>query len=61
MRDDDTVRQPPTHRIGEKLDDCSVAELDERILLLRAEIDRLESTKAQKQSALIAAGSVFKS
>jgi uncharacterized small protein (DUF1192 family) len=46
--------------LGQKLDELSVLDFDERIALLRAEIDRLEEAKRQKQIALEAAGSIFR-
>ncbi|WP_158809029.1 DUF1192 domain-containing protein [Beijerinckia sp. L45] len=60
MRDEDDIRRPATHQVGEKLDDLSVAELEARILLLRDEIARLEAARTQKQSAVAAAASFFK-
>ena len=54
---------PPTrrvvHDIGQALDALSIHEFDERIALLRAEIDRLEAARSRKRQALEAAGSVF--
>ena len=47
--------------LGEPLDDVSVGELDERILLLRAEIERLEVVKRAKLAASDRAASIFKS
>ena len=49
------------HAPGEPLDDLSVRELDERIVLLRAEIERTEAAKRVKQAASDHAGSIFKS
>ena len=59
--DEDRPRRKVTHELGEKLDDLSVRDFDERIALLRSEIARLDAAKRAKQSALDAAGSVFKS
>jgi uncharacterized small protein (DUF1192 family) len=53
-------KRPMTHEIGQLLDTLSVAELDERILLLRAEITRLEETKRFKQDSQAAAAALFK-
>lgn len=58
---DETSRPKAAHQIGERLDDCSVAELEARILLLRQEIERLEAAKAQKEAARHSAGAFFKS
>ena len=49
-----------THEIGQDLSLLSIAELDERVAQLRAEIMRLETAKAQKVAAQGAAQSVFK-
>ena len=57
--DEDGPRRASPHRLGEKLDDLSVHEFDERIAALRAEIERLEDAKRLKQAALDSAGSVF--
>ena len=48
------------HTVGEPLDDLSVHEIDERIALLKAEIERLESAKVRKLSAADSAASVFR-
>ncbi len=48
------------HVLGEPLDDVSVRELDERISLLRAEIERLEVAKRAKLAASDHAASIFK-
>lgn len=53
-------RRPMTHEIGQVLDTLSVAELDERILLLKSEITRLEETKRFKQDSQAAAAALFK-
>lgn len=60
VEDENAPRRQLAHTIGEKLDDLSVRDFDERIALLRAEIERLETAKRHKQSALDAAGSVFR-
>ena len=58
--DDDAPRRKTAHELGAKLDELSVRDFDERIALLRAEIDRLEAAKALKQRALDDAGSIFR-
>jgi uncharacterized small protein (DUF1192 family) len=58
--DEDKPRRAPAHAIGQALDALSVHDFDERIALLRAEIDRLEVAKRQKQAALDVAASVFR-
>ena len=60
-----TPRVPPdksaaSHRLGQPLDALSVAEFDERIALLRAEIERLEQARAAKAASLAAAEDLFK-
>lgn len=62
MRDDDETRPnaSPTHRVGEPLDALSVADLAERIVLLKAEIARLEAARDAKTAARDAAGSIFR-
>ncbi|GJD95259.1 DUF1192 domain-containing protein [Methylobacterium iners] len=62
MKDEEEyrVRRLVGHEIGQKLDDLSVADLDERIALLRSEIERLESAKAAKNAARDAASSIFR-
>lgn len=61
MRDDDErVRRPISHEIGQPLETLSVAELDHRIALLASEIRRLEAAREAKQAALGAADAFFK-
>lgn len=49
-----------SHQLGQPLDALSLAELDERIALLRAEIQRLEAARAAKAASLAAADAFFK-
>lgn len=61
MTDDDPLRQPrPAYEIGQPLDLLSVAELGERIDLLRLEIARLEDARVKKQAASAAAETFFR-
>jgi uncharacterized small protein (DUF1192 family) len=60
MDDEDRARRRIAHEIGEKLDALSIRDFDERIALLRGEIERLESARRHKQTALDHAGSIFK-
>ena len=62
MRDDDDARPgpAPAHRVGEPLDTLSVADLAERIALLKGEIARLEAARDAKTAARDAAGSIFR-
>ena len=57
---EDAPRTRLVHEIGEKLDDLSVGDFDDRIGLLKGEIERLETAKRHKEAALAAAGSVFR-
>ncbi|MBE7245826.1 MAG: DUF1192 domain-containing protein [Actinomycetospora chiangmaiensis] len=58
--DDDRPRKAVSHEIGQPLDTLSLADLDERIALLRAEIARIEAARAAKQAAQGAADAFFK-
>jgi uncharacterized small protein (DUF1192 family) len=61
MRDDeDKPKKKVTHEIGQDLSLLSVFELNERMELLKAEIVRLETARAAKDSAKSAADSFFK-
>lgn len=56
-------RPPPkraAHVVGEDVSRLSVAELDERIGLLRAEIARLEAAVAARRSTANAADALFR-
>lgn len=60
MFDDNEVRKPRTHEVGMPIDTMSVAELEERIGLLRSEIARLEQAIAARQQTRAAADSMFR-
>ncbi len=60
MFDEDEVKRPKSHEVGMPIDTMSVAELEERIGLLRGEIVRLEQAIAARQKTRAAADSVFK-
>lgn len=62
MREDDEgrVKLPARHEIGSDLSSVSVDELDERIALLRTEIERIEAEKARKQASRDAAAAFFR-
>lgn len=52
--------KPAVHVIGENVDALSAPELEERIELCRAEIERLETAKAAREATRLAAHSFFK-
>lgn len=54
------VKAPARHEIGQSLDALSVDELEERIALLRAEIERLDQAMTVKKASRAAADSVFR-
>ena len=57
-----SVRKAPTHHdIGQKLDALSLAELAERIDMLKQEIARLEVARGAKLASAEAANAFFKS
>jgi uncharacterized small protein (DUF1192 family) len=58
--DDDRSKKKPVHAIGEDLSALSLAELAERIALLKEEIKRLEATIKEKSSTRDAAQSIFR-
>lgn len=59
--DDDRPKKPTAHEIGSDLSMLSVDELDARINLLKAEIERLSAEKETKATGRRAADSLFKS
>ena len=61
--DDDPFAPPPkkpAHEIGQPLDQLSVAEIEERVALLRAEIARLEQARNAKAASRDAAAAFFR-
>jgi uncharacterized small protein (DUF1192 family) len=58
--DDDRPKKKIAHEIGQDLTLLSVAELNERIGLMREEIARLEADIEKKQSSRSAADMFFK-
>lgn len=60
MFDDEAVKKPKAHVVGMPIDTMSVGELEERIALLKTEIDRLEQAIAARQKTRAAADSLFK-
>jgi uncharacterized small protein (DUF1192 family) len=53
-------KAPPAHEVGQPLDTLSVAELDERIALLKQEIERLAAARDAKDASRRAADAFFK-
>lgn len=58
--DEEAPKKKVLHEIGQDLAMLSVAELDERIVILKGEIERLEAIKVSKGSHRSAADSFFK-
>jgi uncharacterized small protein (DUF1192 family) len=61
IEDDDKPKRKISHEIGQDLSLLSVEELNERVALLSAEIERLQAAVAKKRASKEAANSVFKS
>jgi uncharacterized small protein (DUF1192 family) len=61
MQDDDKPKKKVVHEIGQDLSLLSVFELNERIELLGAEIERLEAVAKAKSAAKGTADAFFKS
>ena len=59
--DDDKPRKKISHEIGQDLSLLSADELNERVALLAAEIERLQQAMTKKQASRDAAASFFKS
>lgn len=60
MFDDEPRKKPAKHEIGQDLSLLSVGELNERIGLLTAEIERLESELKSKGATKSAAEALFR-
>ncbi len=58
---DDLPRPKKKHEIGQDLSTLSVFELDERVELLKEEIERLKAARDAKEKSRSAADSFFKS
>ncbi len=58
--DEEPRKKPTSHEVGSDLSMLSVDELEQRINLLKAEIERLEKEKESKQSSRDAADSIFR-
>ncbi|MBU1175221.1 MAG: DUF1192 domain-containing protein [Alphaproteobacteria bacterium] len=60
MDADDEPIKKPVHEVGMALDTLSVDELEERIVLLAGEIERLKLAIMRKKDSRSVADSVFK-
>ncbi len=60
MFDDDQVKRPKGHEVGMPIDTMSVEELNERIAILKAEIQRLEDAIGARHKTKSEAESLFK-
>jgi uncharacterized small protein (DUF1192 family) len=58
--DDEPLKKPKPHEIGQDLSLLSVGELTERIALLRSEIERLEVELKAKSATKSAAEQLFR-
>jgi uncharacterized small protein (DUF1192 family) len=58
--EDDRPKKKVVHEIGQDLALLSVKELEERIAVLKGEIDRLQATIASKQGSRTVADQFFK-
>jgi uncharacterized small protein (DUF1192 family) len=59
--DDDRPRKKTSHEIGQDLSLLSVEELNDRIAMLSAEVERLREAVTRKRASKDAADSFFKS
>ncbi|KAF0229544.1 MAG: hypothetical protein FD175_1882 [Beijerinckiaceae bacterium] len=60
FNEDAEPRKKSTHEIGQDLSPLAIAEIDERIEQLHAEIARLAEARARKLSTQAAADALFK-
>jgi uncharacterized small protein (DUF1192 family) len=58
--DEDAIRKPRGHEVGMLLDAMSVEELQERIAMLEAEIDRLRRAIEDRNKTRTDADALFK-
>lgn len=58
--DDELPKPKPVMTVGENLERLSVADLDERIQSLEAEIVRVKAERTAKQTLISAAEALFK-
>ncbi len=60
MEEEDTPKKVSGHAIGEELAALSIDELEDRIALLRSEIERLAQAIADKRASADTAATFFK-
>ncbi|CAN5363396.1 DUF1192 domain-containing protein [soil metagenome] len=59
--DDDKPRKKISHEVGQDLSLLSVGDVEERIAMLKAEIERLKADAVKKHASRNAANAFFKS
>jgi uncharacterized small protein (DUF1192 family) len=57
---DEKPRPKPRHELGQDLSTLSLHELDDRVLELQQEIERLKDARARKAASMDAASAFFK-
>ena len=58
--DEEAPKKKPAHEIGEDLSRLSLDELEARVAILKAEIERIEAVAAAKRASATAAQGFFK-
>lgn len=58
--DDDAVKKRSLHEVGQDLAMLSLEDIDERIEILQAEIQRLEAARSRKDATKAAADAFFR-
>ncbi len=58
--ENDRPRPKPAYKVGQDLSALSIAEIDQRVALLEAEIARLKEARAKKDASRSAADSFFR-
>jgi uncharacterized small protein (DUF1192 family) len=60
ISEDDPLRRPTRHEVGQELSALSIEEIDARIVLLTEEIERLRQARAKKEAVRGAADALFR-
>lgn len=60
MEEETRTKRPAAHEVGQDLSMLSVAEIDERVALLEAEIRRLGEARTKKLASQAAADALFR-